>query len=537
MSEKAKRFLDRKKRRKALSDKNGMYEVVEDKNGNNTSVSLHLSDEEFTSSIKQYSDSYNRLRTDVKELLTWKHGAVEKYCSWCLEKTWHGLVEANSLTRDCYRCNHCKNFTLQCRFPGCDNMATFKPEKIQAKDQLELLKQSWASEFCAEHDGTISSFDTLNDTLDDISNFNQIYKSRKVNVVALTKTTGIAVATAGSLATGAWFAAPWAASALGALGVLGTAGTGTAISTLSGAALTSASLAAIGPGGVVGGMTCISAAGAALGARKGAAIGAGYFGDINGFDIKKIKEGKGPSIIFINGFLTQSDVIQQNQDEDTWLNSIKTVYPDNPCYILSWESSSLLEIGRLFAGFSSVGGKPALLKVLKGLSKKGASVFTIVDLIASIVNNPWHKAVVKSEMTGVLLADIIARTLPSDGFILAGHSLGARVAYYTMAALSTLEGAPLIKRVYLLGGAVGNDDSWQSIAAAVEGEIYNVYSKNDDILRYAYTTASAFSSEPIGLGKIIYSNSVNNFNASNLVMGHREHKRMFGRVLQALHDN
>lgn len=82
--------------------------------------------------------------------------------------------------------------------------------------------------------------------------------------------TGAAVVTGGA----AFAVAPTIAGVIGATGLLGPASTGTAISTLAGAVLESASLAAIGGGAAAaggGGMV----AGAQVLAASGAVIGAG----------------------------------------------------------------------------------------------------------------------------------------------------------------------------------------------------------------------------------------------------------------------
>ncbi|MBC8255788.1 MAG: hypothetical protein H8E85_00580 [Candidatus Marinimicrobia bacterium] len=85
----------------------------------------------------------------------------------------------------------------------------------------------------------------------------------------------ITLITAGTLAIGltGGLAAPAIAASFGAAGLLGAAGTGTVISTLSGAALTSASLAAIGTGTVASGTLVLTTTGAVIGACGGFVAG------------------------------------------------------------------------------------------------------------------------------------------------------------------------------------------------------------------------------------------------------------------------
>lgn len=539
MDEKAKRFIERKERLKKRKDINNLYEVVND--GNSSTPSNSMSDKAFSSMVDDYEKSFT-VDYDRQATLIWKHGAIKAYCSWCLEKTWHGIDQANGLTRHDYRCNNCTNFTLKCRMPTCSHMATHKPSEVNAKTYSELISQNWASEFCAEHDGTIPDFETLNERLSDISDFKHLYKKEKFNAKAASQMTGAIIVSAGAVATGAWIAAPWAASTLGSLGLLGAAGTGTAISSLSGAALSSASLAAIGPGGMAGGVGVLTAAGAALGAKEGAAIGSGYFGEIEDFDIINVREGKGPALIFINGFLSQKPEKKCSSKPEElakdWLESVADEYPDNPCYILTWESSTLWNIGKLLLDASKAGTKEYIEILLKG-TKKSSGPLTGLLATLRLINNPWHKAMTKAEMTGVLLADIIARTDHEDGFIIMGHSLGARVAYYALNALATKEQRPRIKEVYLLGGAVGNNiKDWKNISSSVEGTVFNVHSDRDDILKYAYKIANVFVSHPIGLNPINTNNqsipTIADFNASHLVSGHAKHKQAFKSVLKEL---
>ena len=287
-----------------------------------------------------------------------------QWCSWCHKKTIHVLVERNRLTRNEYNCSSCGNFTVQCRC--CKSMATHKPNKQIDENLTKSVKTNWASEFCAEHDGSIADFEKLSSRLPDLEKYSELFERKKWNMAKTGKIAGGMVASAAVFCPLAYLAAPGIASALGAAGLLGTASTGTAISSLSGAALTSASLAALGPGGMAGGVAFVSAAGAALGATKGAVISNNYFGAIKDFKIIKVKSGTGPALIFINGFLSQ-----KNQDSSDWVKSVKSKYPSNPYYYIIWESGSLYEMGSLIGK----GGSAAFEGLLKKLVARGSKIF------------------------------------------------------------------------------------------------------------------------------------------------------------------
>lgn len=185
---------------------------------------------------------------------------------------------------------------------------------------------------------------------------------------------------------------------------------------------------------MAGGAAILGATGAALGGTAGGVISNSYFKDVEGFEIELIKEGKGAKVLFIDGFLTE-----KNPTPSDWEKALAQKYPDNPWYYVRWESKRLYDIGKNLSGH---GGKAAAQKVISEWAKKAAkqgakrlgpvgNVMTALGLIS----NPWSIALVKAGQTGILLADIIART--NSEYILFGHSLGARVIYYALETLST----------------------------------------------------------------------------------------------------
>ncbi|MCR9594277.1 TMCO4 family protein [Vibrio alginolyticus] len=404
-------------------------------------------------------------------------------------------------------------------------MATHKPYQLEDKGFIDDISQSWASECCAEHDGAIANFYSLNEQLNCLTEFECLFRNKKINFAAGGKILGGMVAGVAVFGPLSYVAAPAIASSLGSLGLLGAASTGTAISTLSGAALTSASLAALGPGGMAGGVAFVSAIGGALGGTKGAVVSNNYFGAIDDFNIIQVREGTGPAIIFINGFLSQKEKSARD-----WLKGIERKYPDNPCYLVTWESSSLLELGKFVKSGATAVKKSiedSFILAAKRATKKAAQKIGPLNwasFLADLIGNPWHTSMAKASMTGILLADIIARTKNDDGYILMGHSLGCRVIYYCLEALSS-KPEIFIKDVYLFGGAVSSKASdWESALSAVEGKITNHHSDNDDVLKYLYRAANiGLSEEPIGIS-LIDESRVNNENATNLVSGHMKYK-------------
>ena len=215
--------------------------------------------------------------------------------------------------------------------------------------------------------------------------------------------------------------------------------------------------------------------------------------------ITKLKKGdKDKLLIVIDGFLTEGD---KEQFSD-WIASVKKLYPNYQIKGFKWRSHSL----------------------------------------KTIVNNglaTWYKAVHQTLEAGKMLSKFIIdqkELNPNIQIKLMGHSLGARVIFNTLYQL--LDKKTKVDDIFLFGGAVSNDKTnWSDVAHAVSGNIYNFYSKNDDVLKNLYQL-SMFE-KPIGLHKIslyktkeIKGVNVKNFNVSDIVGGHRKYKPKLKKILQ-----
>jgi len=382
--------------------------------------------------------------------------------------------------------------------------------------------------FCAEHRGEIAAFAKLDVRLAELGDYGDLFERDTLNYHRAAKiglhTLGGAIVTIPF----AWLAAPAIASWLGAAGLLGRAAAGTVIAELAGAALTRASLAAIGGsalaaggGGMALGTVIITAAGAALGGRTAGAISNCYNREVEDYEIRKLRDGSGEELLFINGFL------QQHDDQFAeWAQSAATAFPDACMYGLVWESKSLQKLGMDIRDASLQDG-------ISWFADAAGSIVTALSpikwlpLIGKLAQNPWHVTMKRAEMVGVITADMLCRT--GGRTTLMGHSLGARAIYYTLLALSTRPGkdAKQVHDVYLLGGAVDrlDQDGWRKAASAVEGKIYNLYSENDSVLQWLYKPANLGISDPIGNGPVeCDAENIVNVDCSDLVNGHEEFK-------------
>ena len=443
------------------------------------------------------------------------------FCSSCYQCTDHFIHEQNYLRRNVYSCTKCQAKTLVCVAVGCNHMAR--------------SGENWDEKFCSEHDGSIASFAKLDIKLSNLADYKFIFERDSVNLVRATKIGVGTIAGVAIFAPLAVLAGPSIAAAVGGTGLLGAAGTGTAISSLSGAALTSASLAAIGGGTMAAGTIVITATGAALGAYQGGVVSNSYFGAVNHFDIRRIQIGNKHAVIVVNGFMSEG-----KDDVSDWMEHLESHFPRNTWYHTDWESKNLHKLGALISKAPKAAGMEIAKEIAKRAVKsapKKIGPLAITSHLTDVVANPWHVSMVKAQLTGIMLADAIART-PGWRFTLAGHSLGARVIYYTLEALST-KNKPIIENVYLLGGAVGggkkDSEGWEQALKSVKRRLYNCYSKNDGVLKYMYQGANGYSSEPIGyVGLQIDHDKKVDFDCTALVDRHTEWKQNFGEILTQL---
>ncbi|MEZ9833029.1 DUF726 domain-containing protein [Vibrio breoganii] len=402
----------------------------------------------------------------------------------------------------------------------------------------ERLTDYWDNELCAEHDGTISSFERLSMSILDITDYEKIflrdkYDLSRVGIFAGFGVLGV-VGIAGVAAT-VGGGAPAVAAALGNMGLLGSAATGVTISSLSGAALTSASLAAIG-GSIAVGTAVVSASGAALGGVLGGVVANNYYSEDESFAIRRISNGSSKKIIFINGFTQEFET-----NFVDWKRGQSSFDPNPSMYSLNWGAKSNAMLGKAFAtGVFSQTAKTMLIQIAKTGSVSAAkklSPLAWTSFLAELATNPWHTAMVRAAQAGVQLAEAISRT-EGQKFTLVGHSLGCRVIYYALEALASKE-ENYIEDVILLGGAVGRNDEkgWSRALSAIEGSLYNCHSENDSILAILYQTANAGLSSPIGYAPICLDNSkLINVDCSELVDSHMNWKKYYSDILNKINS-
>jgi hypothetical protein len=228
-----------------------------------------------------------------------------------------------------------------------------------------------------------------------------------------------------------------------------------------------------------------------------------------GCELKKIKDGTGDIILFMDGFLKE-----ESSNKQEWERKFEVLYPNNPWYQLSWKSKKLVDFIS-----SSHFAKHWIIK------KIAVPPPFHIPLAVSEIIKVWKGAKRSAEETGAYLGDVL-KEIEDKQVILYGHSLGAKVIYHALIQISQQKSKinrTIIKEVHLLGGAESSSsDNWSYAKRCVSGVIFNYYSKNDDILKYLYQTVELSSRNPIGRNPIEVDGVVN-IDVSSVVNGHSEY--------------
>ncbi len=431
----------------------------------------------YEKAAKRFKATAEALASDV-ELLTEK--ARDGWCSECMSFSTHTKVGGPIYVTDVYLCSACGSRTGVCPAPGCSNMAS------------RGIRDVRVPKYCAEHRHDIPGFEKAFTFVHDLADYEQLLAFEKRNFAAVTKVgTVAAVVTAGAAVTIASGGTGLPAAVGGAIGSL---------QGLSGAAAVSSGLATLGGGslaagglGMAGGTLVVAAGGSALAGGLGASVMSAYVGDDKSFGIERVRDGGGVPVVVANGFLTEGKTQAHN-----WTDVIAARYPDSPVYLVHWGSKDLKKLAMFIAPRQAMlmagkeGGKTLAKKGAKAAVKNADLWLTAPTVLAGLIKNPWHTAKNRADKTGVALASLLART-ESSSFILAGHSLGARVMAVAAETLGTSSTAPKVREIHLLGAAIGSDGDWRALSNAVEGAVFNYYSSNDRVLRYLYRAAQAGS--------------------------------------------
>lgn len=427
---------------------------------------------------------------------------ISAWCSGCFEQTEHVQVVGTAATRRSYLCSSCGVPTVTCTVPTCSHQATLK------------LTSRISLPYCAEHRHEIPGFDKLNSTIETLNDYKMFLKHEVRNAARITMVAGGTIGAAALIAPVAFFAAPAIGAALGSSFLGGS---------LTGAAATSHGLAMLGGGslaagglGMAGGTAVVTATGTAMGGALGAATVSAYAGADPSFEIELVRSGTGNPVVFATGFLSEGRSAWAD-----WERLVDTRYPDRPVYQVHWGAKELKDLATLMLTHS---GKEAVKALLTQSARRGSKSFAFPGLawvlgIHGVATNPWTLARTRASMTGVMLAELIARSMEGP-YVLMGHSLGARVMSTAALSLASKPGATRLESMHLLGAAVPRTVDVRCFERSVSGTVWNYWSAEDNVLKWLYRLGEIGETAAGSSGFGTKLPQVKDRNVTRLVAGH-----------------
>jgi len=431
----------------------------------------------------------------------------EKYgwCSACIRRQAHRKVKQAVANLPAYLCDGCGTPTWSCAGIGCKNMAV--------RDRTALKMQP----YCAEQRHDIPGFAKADGRLAALNEYEEFLAYDKPNLARNVKIAGVVGAGVALASPLAYFGAPVVGGALGALvgGYSGAAATSFGLALLGGGSLAAGGL------GMVGGTYVIAGLGAALGGSLGASVMNAYLQQDKSFHIEMLKGGSGIPVVVCNGFLSEN-----GKGWGEWKDIVTRRYPDSPVYRVHWGARELRHLGLLGAnGAAGALGMAAFKHLAVQAARSAARRANAVApafIAADLAKNPWHVAKNRADKTGVILADLLART-DEDSYVLIGHSLGARALVVAAQALSSKRGAPRVHAAHLLGPAINAKGDWHSLTATVDEAVYNYHSKKDLVLQGLYPVGAGLQAAAGYSGFHPAGDRLRNIDVSDVVKSHHDY--------------
>ncbi|CAG9989948.1 unnamed protein product [Clonostachys byssicola] len=232
--------------------------------------------------------------------------------------------------------------------------------------------------------------------------------------------------------------------------------------------------------------------------------------------------------IGINGWLNKEEDITK-----PW----RVLGDETEVFALRYEMNTLLELGTAFEDLiSSAAWNYLKSEIIKRtvLSVIWAALWPIQLLkMASNVDNPFSRALNRSEKAGELLADALINKVQGERPVtLIGYSNGATVIHSCLKSLADRHAFGIIDSVVLIGTpAPASSAHWRTLRRVVSGKIFNVYSENDLVLGFVHRMHT-LTLGLAGLQPIQDVKGVENLDLSDLVSGHLRYPDLTGKILR-----
>ena len=246
--------------------------------------------------------------------------------------------------------------------------------------------------------------------------------------------------------------------------------------------------------------------------------------------IKTIPFDNNPSItILISGFLSESD----NQVE-TWEEILEIKQNLTDIYLFEWQASNYKKFGLNLINFT--------FNLIRSDSKIDKAYNYLKE------QNDFVKTKASSKIMGKILAHFLSnqKAYNYKSINLVGFSLGCNIIkhclkelYYISQKHPNLKTYNMINNVMTIAGATQLDlskESDRNKISIIGGRYINVWSSNDQVLKYGFQASVKKPDLAIGIYELSYpkniknSKVIENINYSNEKIGHTDYRLMMKRV-------
>ncbi|MUJ38263.1 DUF726 domain-containing protein [Aliivibrio fischeri] len=241
-------------------------------------------------------------------------------------------------------------------------------------------------------------------------------------------------------------------------------------------------------------------------------------------ELIKVREGKLPSVVIINGFMTQNEDCSKD-----WLEVVDELYPDNQVIRVQWKAGNLKDMvfdkGVVPNARIASGSKIGFAATLMARTNLIGMIATAGGFVVDKVIGHWKTSFHETRHVALSLTNHIESDAQFENCILMGHSLGGRILRHTLNELST---ANIVSEAYVLAGAVSSDDEqWQSILEKHNRlKLINCMSMKDYVLKSAYKAGTLWDHEPAGLFPVMEANeNTVNLDVTEYASGHTDYKQ------------
>jgi len=244
--------------------------------------------------------------------------------------------------------------------------------------------------------------------------------------------------------------------------------------------------------------------------------------------------------VALNAVIGVSGYLIEDEDSNASWRLMPNQMPFGDHYSLKWESEHLQRLGDALTSFltTKLATEAARYWITHASSLIAATAaavqwpIAVLGLTGLLIDNPWHNALDRAEKAGILLAQILMRSiLGCRPITLVGYSTGARLIFFCLLELARNNAIGFVQDVYLLGAAVPADtEQWETAKRVVAGRLVNAYSYRDWVLSFLYRTAN-LSTSVAGIHPVP-SQHIENVDVSHIIDGHLAYRRLVPTILE-----